>query len=155
MHVSYTCSDCLWQHADMGNSVDDDISFQSWSCPRCTFCNHAKITHCTFCAYHFSFPTVCKSVFHCAWLQLAQTFILQPLSACNCLQCFDTVGWATGRVLACKKLSGGMLTWLCLGQGTDLHMAQLMPLPLTVSCSSKSRLVLPSWFCLSGAGSPG
>jgi len=28
----------------------------------------------------------------------------------------------------------------------DLHMAQLMPLPLTISCSSKSRLVLPSWF---------
>jgi len=27
-----------------------------------------------------------------------------------------------------------------------LHMAQQMPLPLTISCSSKSRLVLPSWF---------
>jgi len=26
-----------------------------------------------------------------------------------------------------------------------LHMAQLMPLPLTISCSSKSRLVLPFW----------
>jgi len=34
---------------------------------------------------------------------------------------------------------------MCLGQGADLHMAQLMPLPLTISCSSKSRLVLPSW----------
>jgi len=44
---------------------------------------------------------------------------------------------------------------ICLGQDADLHMAQLMPLPLTVSCSSKSRLVLPSWFYLSGAGSPG
>jgi len=44
---------------------------------------------------------------------------------------------------------------MCLGQGSDLHMAQLMPLPLTVSCSNKSRLVLPSWFYLSGAGSPG
>ena len=29
-----------------------------------------------------------------------------------------------------------------------------MPLPLTISCSSKSRLVLPSWFHLSGACSP-
>jgi len=37
---------------------------------------------------------------------------------------------------------------MCLGQDADLHMAQLMPLPLTVSCSSKSRLVLPSWFYL-------
>jgi len=26
-----------------------------------------------------------------------------------------------------------------------LHMAQLMPLPLIISCSSKSRLVLPFW----------
>jgi len=33
-----------------------------------------------------------------------------------------------------------------LGFGADLHMAQQMPLSLTVSCSSKSRLVLPSWF---------
>jgi len=47
---------------------------------------------------------------------------------------------------ACKKLSGGMIAWLCLGQGADLHMAQLMPLPLTISGSIKSRLVLPSWF---------
>jgi len=37
---------------------------------------------------------------------------------------------------------------MCLGQGADLHMAQLMPLPLTVSCSSKSRLVLPFWCSL-------
>jgi len=44
---------------------------------------------------------------------------------------------------------------MCLGQGADLYMAQLMPLTLTVSCSSKSRLVLPFWFYLSGAGSPG
>jgi len=29
---------------------------------------------------------------------------------------------------------------ICLGRGADLHMAQLMLLPLTVSCSSKSRL---------------
>jgi len=57
--------------------------------------------------------------------------------------------------LVCRKLSGGMLAWLCLGQGADLHMAQLMPLPLTISCSSKSRLVLPSWFYLSGASSLG
>ena len=26
---------------------------------------------------------------------------------------------------------------VCLERGADLHMAQLMPLPLTVSCSSK------------------
>ena len=44
---------------------------------------------------------------------------------------------------------------ICLWWGADLHMAQLMPLPLTISCSSKSRLVLPSWFYLSGTCWPG
>jgi len=37
---------------------------------------------------------------------------------------------------------------ICLGQDADLHMTQLMPLPLTVSCSSKSRLVLSFWYRL-------
>jgi len=34
-------------------------------------------------------------------------------------------------------------------------MAQLMPLLLTISSSSESRMVLPSWFYLYGTGSPG
>ena len=46
------------------------------------------------------------------------------------------VGWQEGH-LACKKLSGGVLVWLSLERGADLHMAQLMPLPLTVSWFSK------------------
>jgi len=29
---------------------------------------------------------------------------------------------------------------ICLEQGADLHVAQLMPLPLTVSCSSKIQV---------------
>ena len=29
---------------------------------------------------------------------------------------------------------------ICLKQGADLHMAQLMPLPLTVSCFSKIQI---------------
>jgi len=29
---------------------------------------------------------------------------------------------------------------ICLEQGADLHMAQLMPLPLTASCSSKIQI---------------
>jgi len=44
---------------------------------------------------------------------------------------------------------------ICQGQSADLHMAQLMPLPLTVYCFSKSRLILPSWLYLSGTFSPG
>jgi len=58
------------------------------------------------------------------------------------LACKKTEWWDTGVVM-------------CLGRGADLHMAKLMPLPLTISCSSKSRLVLPFWLYLSGAGLPG
>jgi len=41
----------------------------------------------------------------------------------------------------CKKLSGEVLAWLSvLSEGADLHMAQLMPLPLTVSCFSEIQI---------------
>jgi len=40
---------------------------------------------------------------------------------------------------------------ICLEQGADLHMAQQIPLPLTVSCFSKIHI----GFYLSGTGSPG
>ena len=71
-----------------------------------------------------------------------------------CLQCFDAVGWAAGRASGLLKTEWwgtGMV--ICLERGADLHMAQLMPLPLTVSCSSKiqidlSRLILPFWYRL-------
>ena len=71
------------------------------------------------------------------------------------LQCFDAVGWAAGSAYGLNKTEwwdAGMV--MCLGQGADLHMEQMMSLPVTISCSSKSRLVLPLWFYLSGAGSP-
>jgi len=34
---------------------------------------------------------------------------------------------------------------ICLERGADLHMAQLMPLPLTVCCFSKIQIGLPFW----------
>jgi len=38
---------------------------------------------------------------------------------------------------------------VCLEQGADLHMAQLMPLPLTFSCYSKIQIgFLPFWYWL-------
>jgi len=43
---------------------------------------------------------------------------------------------------------------ICLERGADLHVAQLMPLPLTVSCSSKIQIgftfLVPTY-----PGSPG
>jgi len=54
------------------------------------------------------------------------------------------VAWQEGH-LACKKLSGGVLAWLSVWSEllADLHMSQLMPLPLTVSCFNKIQIGLP------------
>ena len=50
---------------------------------------------------------------------------------------------------ACKKQEWwGAGVVICLERGADLHMAQLMPLPLTVSCSSKIQIGLPFWYWL-------
>ena len=43
---------------------------------------------------------------------------------------------------------------ICLERGADLHMAQLMPLPLTVSCFSKIQIGF-AFLVLAHPGSPG
>ena len=43
---------------------------------------------------------------------------------------------------------------ICLGRGADLHMAQLMPLPLTVSCFSKIQIGF-TFLVPADLGSPG
>jgi len=43
---------------------------------------------------------------------------------------------------------------ICLEQGADLRMSQLMPLPLTVSCSSKIQIGF-TFLVLAHLGSPG
>jgi len=50
------------------------------------------------------------------------------------------VGWQEGH-LGCKKTEWcGAGVVICLERGADLHMAQLMPLPLTVSCFSEIQI---------------
>ena len=43
---------------------------------------------------------------------------------------------------------------ICLEQGADLHMTQLMPLPLTVSCFSKIQIGF-AFLVPAHPGSPG
>ena len=58
-----------------------------------------------------------------------------------CLQCFDAVGWAAEGHPACKKTEWwGAGVVICLERGADLDTAQLMPLPLTVTCFSKIQI---------------
>jgi len=50
---------------------------------------------------------------------------------------------------ACKKTERwGAGVVICLERGADWHMAQLMPLPLTVSCFSKIQIGSTFWYRL-------
>jgi len=55
-----------------------------------------------------------------------------PSVLCSC--------WLDGRkgIRPVKKLSGGVMEWLSVWSA--VHTAQLMPLPLTVSCFSKIQI---------------
>ena len=66
-----------------------------------------------------------------------------------CLQCFDAVGWAAGTTSGLYKTEWwGAGVVICLERGADLHTAQLMSLPLIVSCFSKIQIGLPFWYRL-------
>jgi len=71
-------------------------------------------------------------------------------------KCFDAVVWWQEGHLAYKKLSGGVLAWLSVwsDRGAGLHMAQLMPLPLTVCCFSKIHIGF-TFLVPAHQGSPG
>jgi len=65
--------------------------------------------------------------------------------------------WLGGRkgIWSVKKLEWrGTGVVVCLEQGTDLHMAQLMPLPLTISCFSKIQIGF-TFLVPAHLGSPG
>jgi len=49
--------------------------------------------------------------------------------------CKNTEWWGAGVVI-------------CLERGADLHMAELMPLPFTVSCFSKIQTGFTFWYRL-------
>jgi len=55
---------------------------------------------------------------------------------------------------ACKKQLWGASVVICLERDADLHMAQLMPLPLTVSCFSNIQIGF-SFLVPAHPGSPG
>jgi len=56
------------------------------------------------------------------------------------------------RPVKTEQWGAGMV--ICLEQGADLHMAQLMLLPLTISCSSNIQIGF-TFLVLAHLGSPG
>jgi len=73
----------------------------------------------------------------------------------KCLQCFDAVGgggWKGIQPVKNEWWGTGMV--ICLERDADLHTAQLMPLPLTVSRFSKIKIGF-TFLVLAHPGSPG
>ena len=72
------------------------------------------------------------------WLSRRWVPVLNFIWTCvlKCLQWFGAVGLAAGRASTCKNWVVGAGVVICLE-----HMAQLMPLPLTVSCFSTIQIV--------------
>jgi len=92
------------------------------------------------CFFWYRLTRVFPDKFHRAVKRLCVVFFSKFLF---CLQCFDTVGWAAGRASGLNAeetecCGAGMV--ICLGRSADLHMAQLMPLLLTVTCFSKVQI---------------
>jgi len=72
-------------------------------------------------------------------LQLEFSFLLTVLyNAFSALTLL--VGWQEGHPAFKKTERWGAFGAVCLERGADLHMAQLMPLPLTVSCFSRTQI---------------
>jgi len=63
-------------------------------------------------------------------------------------------GWQEGHPAIEKTEWWGAGMVICLEQGADLHVAQLRPLPLTVSCSSKIQIGF-TFLVPAHLGSPG
>jgi len=84
------------------------------------------------------------------WLRLTASVFNQL-----CPQCFDAVGWAAGRASGLQKnrVAGCWHGYLS-GARCRLHMAQLMPLPLTVSCFIKIQIGF-TFLVTTHLGSPG
>ena len=68
------------------------------------------------------------------------SFLQAGYSSYHPTKCFDGVGWAAGRASGPKTEWSGSGMVICLERGADLHVAQLMPLPLTISCFSKIQI---------------
>ena len=82
------------------------------------------------------------STFHSALSPVLCSVLGMP----SVLWCCGLGGWKGIRPVKTDWWGAGVV--VCLEQGAHLHMAQLMPLPLTGSCFSKIQIGLPFWYWL-------
>jgi len=97
----------------------------------------------------------CQEHLTCTWAQPTAPGHRALLSLCRRRYCHAALLTCSLLLQIEHRLSGGVLAWLiCLQRGADLHMAQLMPLPLTVSCLSQIQIGF-TFLVPAHLGSPG
>jgi len=114
MELFVECRYCRWRSRTLYRSAAV-YEPSTLCCVWCKCCN----SHCGFCLsclLWISFPVVWPSVLWRCWL-----------------------GGRKG-IRPVKNLRCGAGVVICLERGADLHMARLIPLPLTVSCFSKIQI---------------
>ena len=109
-----------------------------WTKKSCSWCHHWLDIYFNSLALFWN-PVICHGG-PCAFLLTLNSFNPSVLWHC----------WLGGRkgIRPIKNWAVGCWHGYCLERGADLHMAQLMPLPLTVSCFSKIQIGLPFWYWL-------
>jgi len=123
-----------------------------WSSP-------LPLYYCIFHFRYFRFPTVtavlplsplpCRSLLQVLTVDLSQLCLIWSnigLAAPSVLWCCWLGSRKGIRPVKTEWWGAGMV--ICLEQGADLHIAQLMPLLLTVSCFNKIQIGLPFWYRL-------
>ena len=118
----------------------------------CQFHANMRLPHishiATFYAY-FSRVQI-PHIFRINW-HFRQQYLVNIICVPITYLCLQSLTLLVGRQegqLACKTEWWGAGVVICLERGADLHIAQLMPLPLPLTVSVKSRLVLPFWHWL-------
>ena len=128
------CSSCNYYFQD--DYLSRKPGNVSESCPLLTFCLGL---HQCLVGYRWPLSHPCKWFFLLVqWFGTFCDDVYTLLNAFSALTLF--VGRQEGHP-ACKNTEWwGAGVVICLERGADLHMAQLMPLPLTVSCFSKIQI---------------
>jgi len=148
---------CVWgKYFTVKILYNGDFQFANVLVFKCLQCTAVAMLCCRWLVETHNIPGAINLLFSASACDRLFELILPWVYLIDkCLQCFDTVGWTAGRASGLQKTEwwgAGMV--ICLEWCADLHMAQLMPLPLTVSCFSKIQTGF-TFLVPADLGSPG
>jgi len=167
--IRYVCKTICWTSTIESSNVDDVMKMLdcglllNWTCIRIWYelADYFLSLHGLIYMYS-SFTEELSFYYHWScWLEpltgrMCRNVHSNQIPFCSCtILCFlPLVLWSCR--LGSRKAIWPLKNWelwgtgmvVCLERVADLHMAQLMPLPLTVSCFSKIQISLPFWYRL-------